>query len=86
VLLIEPLSSPAIGSHGLEVAPLFVALVRSQLDEPFDDDAALLAATAVVGGLTSLFLRWLDGSLAVDRETLRDFCVRFLVTSAGLAS
>src|SRR4051794_13053661 len=42
VLLIEPLSSSAIGNHGMAVAPMFVALVRSQLDEPFDDQAALL--------------------------------------------
>ena len=85
VLLIEPMSSPAIGEHGLRVAPLFVALVRSQLDEPFDDDAALLAATAVVGALTSLFLRWLDGTLAVDRATLSAFCVRLLLSGADLA-
>jgi len=85
VLLIEPLSSPAIGGHGMEVAPMFVALVRSQLDEPFDDQAALLAATAVVGGLTSLFLRWLDGTLDVDRATLSDFCVRLLINSVELA-
>lgn len=85
VLLIEPLSSPAIGNHGMAVAPMFVALVRSQLDEPFDDQAALLAATAVVGGLTSLFLRWLDGTLDVDRATLSDFCVRLLLKSLELA-
>jgi AcrR family transcriptional regulator len=81
VLLLEPLSSPAIGGHGLEVAPMFVALVRSQLEEPFDDGKALLAATAVVGGLTSLFLRWLDGTLAVDRETLTTFCVKLLMSA-----
>jgi len=85
VLLIEPLSSPAIGNHGMAVAPMFVALVRSQLDEPFDDQAALLAATAVVGGLTSLFLRWLDGTLDVDRATLSEFCVRLLLKSVELA-
>ena len=85
VLLIEPMSSPAIGEHGLAVAPLFVALVRAQLDEPFDDDAALLAATAVVGALTSLFVRWLDGTLAVDRATLSAFCVRLLLSGADLA-
>lgn len=85
VLLIEPLSSAAIGGHGLEVAPLFVALVKSQLDEPFDDEAALLAATSVVGGLTSLFVRWLDGTLAVERETLSAFCVRLLIQSVELA-
>ena len=85
VLLIEPMSSPAIGEHGLVVAPLFVALVRAQLDGPFDDDAALLAATAVVGALTSLFVRWLDGTLTVDRQTLSAFCVRLLLSGADLA-
>ena len=85
VLLIEPMSSPAIGEHGLAVAPLFVSLVRTQLDEPFDDTAALLAATAVVGALTSLFVRWLDGTLAVDRTVLSAFCVRLLLSGADLA-
>jgi AcrR family transcriptional regulator len=85
VLLIEPLSSPAIGGQGLAVSPMFVELVRAQLDtDVVDETDARLAATAVVGALTSLFVRWLDGTLAVDRETLTAFCVRLLLSGAQL--
>ncbi|MCW2496887.1 MAG: transcriptional regulator [Jatrophihabitans sp.] len=86
VLLIEPLSSPAIGGQGLAVSPMFVALVRAQLDEPSSEDDALLGATAIVGALTSLFVRWLDGTLEVDRDTLSAFCVRLLLTAASLTA
>jgi hypothetical protein len=33
----------------------------------------------------NLFIRWLDGSLAIDRQQLADYCVRLLVASADLA-
>lgn len=85
VLFIEPMSNPVISTHGLELAPMFVAIVRSQLDEPVDDQVALLTATAIVGALTSLFVRWLDGSLEVERRTLSEFCVRLLLRSVELA-
>jgi len=33
--------------------------------------------------LANLFIGWLGGTLAVDRDTLTDFCVRLLVTAAA---
>ncbi|HTF48832.1 MAG TPA: hypothetical protein VK735_27950, partial [Pseudonocardia sp.] len=44
-----------------------------------------LTASALIGALTQLFIRWLDGSLAVTPTELTDYCVRLLLTSVPLA-
>jgi AcrR family transcriptional regulator len=86
VLLLEPMAHPQLSEHGLAVSPMFVALVSAQLGETADATQAQLTATSVVGALTTLFIRWLDGSLNVDRAVLTEFCVRLVLSSAALAA
>lgn len=91
VLLLEPLTDPTLGMRGIALTPMFTELVRAQLGSdtsrtsPASPDGAQLTATALIGALANLFIRWLDGSVAVDRARLIDYCVRLLVTSAELA-
>lgn len=83
VLLLEPLTDPTLGARSAAVSPAFAELIRAQLGAG-DDVAAQLTATALVGAMANLFIRWLDGSLPVARAVLTDYCVRLLVTSMGL--
>lgn len=84
VLLQEPLADPALAARGIELSPAFATIIRAQLGSARDVDAQL-AATAIVGAMANLLIRWLDGSLAIDRSGLADFCVRLLVASMALA-
>ncbi|WP_068154236.1 TetR/AcrR family transcriptional regulator [Rhodococcus phenolicus] len=81
VLLLAPLREPAIGTSGVELAPRFVTLVREQLAIE-DPDKRHMVAVGLVGALTSLFMGYLEGTIAVPRETLVRHCVE-LVESAG---
>ncbi|UYP17877.1 TetR/AcrR family transcriptional regulator [Rhodococcus sp. Z13] len=82
VLLLAPLREPAISRRGVELAPSFVALVRDQLPPGGDEGHRSMVALGVVGALTSLFMGYLEGDLAVSRETLIRHCVG-LVEQAG---
>ncbi|MFX1757989.1 TetR/AcrR family transcriptional regulator [Rhodococcus sp. As11] len=84
VLLLAPLREPAIGRRGIELAPTFVALVRDQLPPGGDDGHRHMVAVGVVGALTSLFMGYLEGDLAVSREALVRHCVA-LVEQSGRA-
>jgi AcrR family transcriptional regulator len=90
VLLLAPLSDPTLNRCGLLLQPAFVELLRGQLavavrrPEP-DELAQRLTASALIGALTNLFARWLDGSLAASAEQLTEYCVRLLVHSVPLA-
>ncbi len=88
VLLLEPLTDPVLGTRSVAVSPVFVTLIRAQLpeDDGSSTGAAALTATALVGAMANLFIRWLDGSLPVSRAVLTDYCVRLLVTSIGIGS
>jgi AcrR family transcriptional regulator len=86
VLLLEPMAHPQLSEHGLAISPMFVALVSAQLGEDADPMQAQLTATSVVGALTTLFIRWLDGSLSVERDVLAEFCVRLVIVSVTLAN
>lgn len=88
VLLLEPLTDPTLGMRGVALTPMFTELVRAQLGTDTSrtsSDGAQLTAIALTGALANLFIRWLDGSVAVDRARLIDYCVRLLVTSVDLA-
>jgi AcrR family transcriptional regulator len=127
VLLLAPMSDPALSRHALALQPAFAELIRVQLaaaagsatrapgpDRPPSDGpppgiappgiappgappapppaapaahplGQRLTAAALIGALTQLFLRWLDGSLRVTPEELADYCVRLLVHSVDLA-
>jgi AcrR family transcriptional regulator len=86
VLLLEPLTDATLGMRGVALSPMFAELVRAQLGpQAGNAQAARLTATAVIGALANLFIRWLDGTLDVDRDELTDYCVRLLVTATDLA-
>ena len=85
VLLLEPLTDPALGMRGVALSPMFTEIVRAELGRRGSAAGAQLTATALIGALANLFIRWLDGSLDVSRRTLRDYCVRLLVNAGDLA-
>jgi AcrR family transcriptional regulator len=84
VLLLAPLSEPALGGSGAALVPGFVELVRAQLVD-MDDDDAQLVAVGVVGALTALFAGYLDGTVTTPREKFVAHCVE-LVSEAGRES
>lgn len=84
VLLLGPLREPALGGRGLDLAPAFVALVRHQLTAITDREERHLVAVGLVGALTSLFIGYLDGTVAVSPERLVRHCVSLLVQAGGV--
>ncbi|WP_241385990.1 TetR/AcrR family transcriptional regulator [Rhodococcus sp. CH91] len=84
VLLLAPLREPAISRRGIELAPMFVSLVRDELPPGGEEAVRHMIAVGVVGALTSLFMSYLEGELAVSRDTLVEHCVA-LVEQAGQA-
>jgi AcrR family transcriptional regulator len=85
VLLLEPLTDPVLGARSVLLSPAFAAIIRGRLGDG-DELAAQLSATALVGAMANLFIRWLDGSLAVRRDVLTGFCVRLVVAATELAA
>ena len=83
VLLLEPQVDQTLRARGAAIAPGFEDIIRSRFADPGAGDAQL-TATALVGALTNLLVRWLDGTLAVGRAELTEFCVRLLVASYAL--
>lgn len=81
VLLLAPLSEPAISRSGTALVPDFVDLVRAQLTG-LDAEEQHLVAIGVVGALTSLSVGYLDGTVTATREKFLAHCVR-LVADAG---
>jgi AcrR family transcriptional regulator len=86
VLLLEPLTDPTLGLRGVALAPAFAQIVRDQLGSAVSPRDAALTATALVGALANLFIRWLDGSLPVRRDELADYSVRLLLGASAIAS
>ncbi|MBE9375958.1 TetR/AcrR family transcriptional regulator [Saccharopolyspora sp. HNM0983] len=84
ILLLEPLTDAALSERGAELMPAFAELVRAQLDERAPELDAAMTATALIGALTNLFIRWLDGSLPADRGRITDYCVELLLAAASL--
>jgi len=90
VLLLAPMSDPLLSQHALRLQLAFGELIRVQLagvggaPEPAPLEQRL-TASALIGALTQLFIRWLDTSLAVSPTELADYCVRLLLTAAPLA-
>ncbi|RVW11437.1 TetR/AcrR family transcriptional regulator [Prescottella agglutinans] len=78
VLLLAPLTEPALGGQGLELAPAFVLLVHGQLSRIVDPDERQMTAVGLVGALTSLFIGYLDGTIAAPRERFVAHCVGLL--------
>ncbi|CAM3037383.1 TetR/AcrR family transcriptional regulator [Prescottella defluvii] len=82
VLLLAPLTEPALGGQGLQLAPAFVLLVHEQLAQLTDPEERQMTAVALVGALTSLFIGYLDGTVTASRERFVAHCVE-LVSGAG---
>ncbi|WP_430335708.1 TetR/AcrR family transcriptional regulator [Rhodococcus sp. ACT016] len=78
VLLLAPLTEPALGGQGLELVPAFVLLVHEQLSGIADPDERQMTAVGLVGALTSLFIGYLDGTVAASRERFVAHCVGLL--------
>ncbi|MFD4179793.1 TetR/AcrR family transcriptional regulator [Rhodococcus sp. NPDC058514] len=79
VLMLAPITEPALGGRGLALAPTFVVLVQDQLDAVRDPAQRQLVAVGLVGALTSLFIGYLDGTIAPDRERFVAHCVDLLI-------
>lgn len=86
VLLLAPLTDPALSRRGVERIPMFAELVREQLAGRADEDDRAMTATALVGGLTNLFTAYLGGSLHVSRQRLVAHCVRLVLSANSLHS
>lgn len=84
VLLLAPLTDPALSERGAAALPTFAALIGEQLPPEHDAAERAMIASGLVGALTNLFIGFLNGTLAVDRDRLVDHCVRLLLHAAQL--
>lgn len=93
ILLLAPMTDAVLSERALALQPAFGELIRLQLaasarpaglPEP-DEQAQRLTAAALIGALSNLFVRWLDGSLSVSSDELTDYCVRMLVHAVPLS-
>ena len=83
-MLLEPLTYLILGVRGVALAPAFAGIVRDQLPPTTSAAQASLTATALVGALANLFIRWLDGTEPVGQDELADYCVRLLLSASQL--
>ncbi|MFD2470691.1 TetR/AcrR family transcriptional regulator [Amycolatopsis silviterrae] len=78
VLLLAPLTDPALTSRGLHLLPVFTGLVGEQLSRG-DETGRQLVAIGLVGALSNVFIAYLDGTLKVSRERLVEHCVKLVL-------
>ncbi|WP_406633132.1 TetR/AcrR family transcriptional regulator [Amycolatopsis sp. WGS_07] len=78
VLLLAPLTDPALTSRGLHLLPAFTGLVGEQLSRG-DETGRQLVAIGLVGALSNVFIAYLDGTLKVSRERLVEHCVKLVL-------
>ncbi|QYN19823.1 TetR/AcrR family transcriptional regulator [Amycolatopsis sp. DSM 110486] len=78
VLLLAPLTDPALTRRGLHLLPAFAALVGEQLSHGDETDRQLVSI-GLVGALSNVFIAYLDGTLRVSRERLVAHCVRLVL-------
>ncbi|MEC3980896.1 TetR/AcrR family transcriptional regulator [Amycolatopsis sp. H20-H5] len=78
VLLLAPMTDPALTRRGIELLPAFAALVVGQLSHGDETDRQL-TAIGLVGALSNVFIAYLDGSLKVSRDRLIAHCVRLVL-------
>ncbi|GAB3574846.1 TetR/AcrR family transcriptional regulator [Amycolatopsis endophytica] len=82
VLLLAPVTEPALSARGVALLPAFAGLVREQLPERMDALEKQLTAIGLVGALTHLFTASLSGTPELPRERLVAHCVGLLVRSS----
>ena len=90
-MLVESVGSAALRGRREAAIRDFAALVSEQGRRFYGTDAAgavdaELTSLALVGGLSELLVRWLDGDLDVPRERLVEHCTELLVAAAGVSS
>ncbi|MGW4488925.1 TetR/AcrR family transcriptional regulator [Amycolatopsis sp. NPDC004368] len=78
VLLLAPLTDPALTRRGRHLLPAFAALIGEQLSHG-DETDRMLVAIGLVGALSNVFIAYLDGTLRVGRERLVAHCVRLVL-------
>ncbi|MDT7729406.1 MAG: hypothetical protein QOI21_5982 [Actinomycetota bacterium] len=78
ILLLAPMTDPALSQRGVELLPAFAELVRGQLSSG-DDLERQMVAIGLVGALGNVFIAYLNGSLKVSRERLVSHCVRLVL-------
>jgi len=78
VLLLAPVTDPALSARGVALLPSFAALVREQLPDRLDEADRELTAVGLVGALANLFTAYLGGGLKVSRDRLISHCVTLL--------
>ncbi|HKS49055.1 MAG TPA: TetR family transcriptional regulator [Amycolatopsis sp.] len=78
VLLLAPITDPALSARGVALLPSFAALIRDHLPAQLDETERALTATGLVGALANLFTAYLSGALPVPRERLIGHCVGML--------
>jgi AcrR family transcriptional regulator len=78
VLLLAPVTDPALSARGVALLPAFAALVREQLPDRMAADEREMTALGLVGALSNLFTGYLGGTLDVSRERLVAHCVHLL--------
>ncbi|GAB2970331.1 TetR family transcriptional regulator [Amycolatopsis acidiphila] len=83
VLLLAPVTDPALSARGVALLPAFAALVREQLPERMAADEREMTALGLVGALANLFTGYLGGTLRVTRDRLIAHCVHLLAHAAS---
>jgi AcrR family transcriptional regulator len=78
ILLLAPMTDPALSQRGVELLPAFAELVRGQLSSGDDLDRQMVAI-GLVGALGNVFIAYLNGSLKVSRGRLVSHCVRLVL-------
>jgi len=58
-------------------------LLQRKLSRIGDPALQKMIATSLVGGLTSLFIAYLNGRLGASRKQFIDYCVNMLFTTAA---
>lgn len=81
VLLLAPEVEPALTRSGAEWMPSFIELLQHKLTRIGDPVRQKMVATSLIGGLTALFLAYLNDQLAASRAEFIDFCVDMLLTA-----
>lgn len=81
VLLLGPETEPALARSGQDWMPNFIDLLQHKLTRIGDPTQQTMVATSLIGGLTALFVGYLNGRLAATRAEFIDFCVDLLLTA-----
>jgi AcrR family transcriptional regulator len=83
VLLLAPAVEPVLTRSGAEWMPNFIELLQRKLSRIGDPVLQKMVATSLIGGLTSLFIAYLNGRLGTTRKQFIDYCVDMLMSTAA---